>query len=272
MTIREAEALTGLSRSNIRFYEKEGLMAPARLSNGYRDYSEDDVAHLRKIVFLRTLGLSVEDIRGVIAGKETLHAALERQLQANAAQQQNLEQVQCICQEMLADPSLTYADLQIEQYMEPEAAPWPKQQLRYDALNLMTAWGSRKVSRWLAAISLLLALVSLPFLPGQIPIKWEEGVAVSHAPAWVILAYPAACLLMLRCLRPALDATLRTYFPTTGDMTADYTLNALCTLLVLIEGFTLLYLLDIVRSLPLLLTAGVTGFGVIFLLGLFQQW
>lgn len=271
MTIREAEALTGLSRSNIRFYEKEGLLAPARLSNSYRDYSDDDVAHLRKIAFLRTLGLSVEDIRGVIAGKETLHVALERQLQTNAARQQTLEQVQRLCREMLADPSLTYATLQIGQYMEPEAAPWPKQQLRYDALSLMTAWGSRKVGRWLAVISLLLALVSLPFLPGQIPIQWKDGAAASHAPAWAMLAYPAACLVMLRFLRPGLSIMLRTYFPTASDMMADYALNVLCALLVMIEGFTLLYLLGIVRSLPLLLTAGVTGFGVIFLLGLFQR-
>lgn len=271
MTIREAEALTGLTRSNIRFYEKEGLLSPARLSNSYRDYSQDDVAHLRRIAFLRTLGLSVEDIRGVMTGKETLHAALERQLQANAAQQQTLVQAQKICREMLADPSLTYATLQIDQYMDPEAAPWPPQQLRCDALSLMTLWGSRKVGRWIAALSLLLALASLPFLPGQIPIKWDEGVAVSHAPAWAILAYPAVCLLMLRFLRPGLGVTLRTYFPTASDMMVDYALNALCTLLVMIEGFTLLYLLNIVSSLPMLLTAGVTGFGVIFLMGLFQQ-
>lgn len=271
MTIREAEALTGLTRSNIRFYEKEGLLSPARLSNSYRDYSEDDVAHLRRIAFLRTLGLSVEDIRGVMTGKETLHVALERQLQANAAQQQTLEQAQKICREMLADPSLTYATLQIDQYMDREAAPWPPQQLRCDALSLMTLWGSRKVGRGLALISLLLALASLPFLPGQIPIQWAEGAAVSHAPSWAILAYPAACLLMLRFLRPALGVMLRTYFPTASDMMAAYALNALCTVLVLVEGFTLLFLLEILRDLPILLTMSITAFGVIFLLGLFQQ-
>ena len=41
MTIKDVEERTGLSRSNIRFYEKEKLIEPSRNeSNGYRDYSE----------------------------------------------------------------------------------------------------------------------------------------------------------------------------------------------------------------------------------------
>ena len=37
MTIKEIEALSGLNRANIRYYESEGLLAPERSSNGYRD-------------------------------------------------------------------------------------------------------------------------------------------------------------------------------------------------------------------------------------------
>lgn len=43
MNIAEAERRTGLTRANIRFYEKEGLLTPTRGANGYRDYTEDDV-------------------------------------------------------------------------------------------------------------------------------------------------------------------------------------------------------------------------------------
>ena len=44
MTIKDVEERTGLSRSNVRFYEKEKLVEPSRNeSNGYRDYSENDV-------------------------------------------------------------------------------------------------------------------------------------------------------------------------------------------------------------------------------------
>ena len=41
MTIKEIEALSGMSRANIRYYETEGFLSPERRENGYRDYSEE---------------------------------------------------------------------------------------------------------------------------------------------------------------------------------------------------------------------------------------
>ena len=38
MTVKEVEERTGLPRANIRYYESEGLIHPARGENGYRDY------------------------------------------------------------------------------------------------------------------------------------------------------------------------------------------------------------------------------------------
>ena len=53
MTIKDVEERTGLSRSNIRFYEKEKLIEPSRNeSNGYRDYSKNDVENIKKIAYL----------------------------------------------------------------------------------------------------------------------------------------------------------------------------------------------------------------------------
>ena len=49
-----------MSRANIRFYEAEGLLCPARQENGYRDYSEDDLTALLRIRLLRTLELSLD--------------------------------------------------------------------------------------------------------------------------------------------------------------------------------------------------------------------
>ena len=44
MTIREVEKELGITRANVRFYEKEGLIFPKRNPvNDYRDYSAEDV-------------------------------------------------------------------------------------------------------------------------------------------------------------------------------------------------------------------------------------
>lgn len=80
MTIKEVEQRTGLTRSNIRFYEKEQLIIPARNEgNGYREYSEEDVSNLKKIAYLRTLGISIEDIRKLLKKEADLFDVVKTQ-------------------------------------------------------------------------------------------------------------------------------------------------------------------------------------------------
>ncbi len=79
MKINEAEALVGITRKNIRFYEQEGLLTPRRnRANGYRDYGAEDVARLQQIKLLRKLGMPLSDIRRVLSGEQTLTVALNR--------------------------------------------------------------------------------------------------------------------------------------------------------------------------------------------------
>ena len=81
MTIKEVEKLTGLSRSNVRFYEKEKLIVPVRNErNGYRDYSNSDIENLKKIAYLRTLGISIEDIRSIISENVSLREVIQNKI------------------------------------------------------------------------------------------------------------------------------------------------------------------------------------------------
>ena len=82
MTIAELERRSGLTRANIRFYEAEGLLRPARRENGYRDYSEEDLALLLRVRLLRELGLPLAEIRQLRGGDLALGAALDAHLAA----------------------------------------------------------------------------------------------------------------------------------------------------------------------------------------------
>lgn len=69
MKINEVEALVGITKKNIRFYESEGLLSPRRNSaNGYRDYGPEEVEVLRRIKLLRKLGVPLEEIRKMQRG------------------------------------------------------------------------------------------------------------------------------------------------------------------------------------------------------------
>ena len=63
LKIKELENLLSISRSNIRFYEKQGLFCPEREENNYRDYTEQDINILKKIIVLRKMGFTVEEIK-----------------------------------------------------------------------------------------------------------------------------------------------------------------------------------------------------------------
>jgi DNA-binding transcriptional MerR regulator len=65
--ISEVAERTGFSTSTLRFYEDVGLISPTgRLANGYRTYDERDVDRLRFIARCKRLGLSLEEITGLV--------------------------------------------------------------------------------------------------------------------------------------------------------------------------------------------------------------
>ena len=76
MNIKEIEARSGLTRANIRYYEQEGLIAPARRENKYRDYSEEDLETLLRVALLRSLGFSLEESRRLQSGEADFAAAM----------------------------------------------------------------------------------------------------------------------------------------------------------------------------------------------------
>lgn len=80
MTIKELETVLDIPRATIRFYEKEGLISPLREGNGYRDYSDEDVEKLKKIIILRKIGLTVNDIADLFDGAKSLPEALDENM------------------------------------------------------------------------------------------------------------------------------------------------------------------------------------------------
>ena len=98
MKINEVEALVGITKKNIRFYEAEGLLTPRRNSeNGYRDYGEAEVETLRRIKLLRKLGFPLEEIRQMQTGSRTVGDGMRRHLVTLEREQENLRSAAQLC-------------------------------------------------------------------------------------------------------------------------------------------------------------------------------
>jgi MerR family transcriptional regulator, copper efflux regulator len=72
MRIGAVAALAGLTASTIRFYEQAGMVPePPRTSAGYRDYPPGTAIRLRFISDAQAAGLTLAEIRGVLAIRDT---------------------------------------------------------------------------------------------------------------------------------------------------------------------------------------------------------
>ncbi len=116
MKIQELEQLVGTDRATIRFYEREGLIAPKRKENGYREYSSENAQELKKIRLLRQLGVSIDRIRSVQQGSEDFQKLLSQQIHTLTGQISNQKCARALCQTLRKDGA-QYKDLDADYYL-----------------------------------------------------------------------------------------------------------------------------------------------------------
>ena len=89
-TVNQLARMAGVSRRTLHHYDAIGLLPPAAVGdNGYRCYDQQSALRLQQILFYRQLGLSLEQIKALLAQPDfDLLAALEghkRELRGQAA-------------------------------------------------------------------------------------------------------------------------------------------------------------------------------------------
>lgn len=93
LTIGKLAALAEISADTLRFYEREGLIAPtSKSAGGYRLYDEDAVVRLRFIKQARDCGFTLTEIQQLLALRNQNEAccgdvrqrAIEKKLQLDA--------------------------------------------------------------------------------------------------------------------------------------------------------------------------------------------
>lgn len=117
MRIKEVEDIVGITKKNIRFYEKEGLLSPGRESeNSYRNYSQADITRLKQIKLLRRLNMPINDIRELLEHKLSLTQAAKKHALALDEQKSNIEKARLICG-MLVDDQSDISNIDVDSYL-----------------------------------------------------------------------------------------------------------------------------------------------------------
>lgn len=273
MTIKDAEERTGLSRSNIRFYEKEKLIEPSRNErNGYRDYSENDVENIKKIAYLRTLGISIEDIRSLISEKVTLQETLEKQNEILKSQIMDLNKAKHLCEKMLDEPGIRYEKLQVEQYVADLHDYWKDNQtvFKLDSVSFLYIWGSMLTWTTITALCLIIGALSYSRLPVEIPVQWSNGVATSLVNKTWIFICPVLCIIIRYLLKPLIYAKLQMN-NCYGEIITEYLTNYMCFIVLSVEIFSILFTFGVVKSVVVLLFVNTAVFLGLLVVGLVKM-
>lgn len=116
MNTKQIEELTGITRQNIRYYERQGLLEPARdTGNAYRDYSQEDLRRLKLIKMLRMLDMPLKEIGQVLDGTLPLKEAAARQQEALLLQQKQIQAAVEVCANIRKEKS---EDIDVDSYLD----------------------------------------------------------------------------------------------------------------------------------------------------------
>jgi len=93
-TLQEVVQRSGLSEHTLRYYERIGLLDRVKRESrsGHRRYTAQDVQNIEILACLRTIGMSIEDMRTYFALLKDGTAAADQQLVLFESQKQALEQ------------------------------------------------------------------------------------------------------------------------------------------------------------------------------------
>lgn len=77
----EFAKLANVTERTLRYYDKIGLLKPSSiLSNGYRQYTDSDLLKLQKILSLKHLGFSIEEIFPIVLEDQNLKESFRMQI------------------------------------------------------------------------------------------------------------------------------------------------------------------------------------------------
>ena len=112
---KSVEEQTGITKQNIRYYEKKGLLSVKRNEeNSYREYDDEDIRTLKIIKLLRKLDMPIEEIRKVLAEEISLSKAINTQKEYLEKEREKLQDAISFCDKV--EPN-TLSSLDIDKYL-----------------------------------------------------------------------------------------------------------------------------------------------------------
>ena len=225
--------------------------------------------NIKKIAYLRTLGISIEDIRRIMSEKVTLQEMVKKQNEVLKNQMIDLDKARFMCEKMLEEESISYEKLQVEQYVTELEDYWNDHQVvfKLDSVSFLYIWGSMLTWTIIIVLCLMIGGFSYSKLSTEIPVQWSNGVATSLVNKNWIFICPILCIIIRYLLKPFIYVKLQmnNYY---GEIVTAYLTNYMCFIVLSIEIFLILFTFGVVKSIVLLLFVNTVVFIGLLVVGL----
>lgn len=93
MKTHEVEEMLGITKQSLIYYEKEGLIHPLRQENNYRDYTQKDIDLLKLILLLRSMEVTIDEIKLILNNQLSIRNVLEQKKDFIHDSQKKLERI-----------------------------------------------------------------------------------------------------------------------------------------------------------------------------------
>lgn len=131
MTVNEVSKLTGVSIRTLQYYDKIGLLHPAKYSeSGYRLYDDTALEKLQQILLFRELEFPLKDIKVIMDSPDFDRSkALEQQITLLTLKKEHLEDLICLARgiKMIGGKKMDFSAFdtsKLDEYAAQAKASW----------------------------------------------------------------------------------------------------------------------------------------------------
>jgi len=117
MLIKDVCRECKLTKKAVEYYEQQGLISPKINESGYRNYSKEDVSILKEIGVLRRLGISIAEIKDILASKNKSAALAKCKYKMDLEVEKAMAKKKCL-ERLVKDYDIEQAIIYIEEEIE----------------------------------------------------------------------------------------------------------------------------------------------------------
>lgn len=118
---------------------------------------------------------------------------------------------------------------------------------KLDSVSFLYIWGSFIAWAIITSLCLIIGILSYAKLPSEIPVQWDNGIAISVVDKKFIFAYPLSCICIRILLRPVIYVKfLMNYIY--GELITEYLSNYLCFIALSVEVFSIMFVHGLIKS------------------------